>query len=473
MKKNIFAILLATVMCLGVMLMPAFGAGTGKAIQLVQNGSAPNITGCQASNIYFGNYNQSGVQPVKWRVLANKNKQLFVLSDMNLDSKPYNTNMDWITWERTTIRSWLNGYGASENNGGGVFGPGEGISYENDNFINTVFSSGEQAAIAITNVKNDDNPDYDTEGGNDTKDKIFLLSIAEVHNKEYFKNDNDSTRVSVNTEYAENNGAYTEEGAGYWWLRSPGNYEGFAAYVSYDGKVSTHGNDLFYEEYAVRPAFNLNLDYVLFTSAAEGGKASGTVGPDSLNETKGYSGTDWKMTVKDDSRRGFTASLESESDNMFTIKYSGAKTGDNEYISAVIVNNKGEITYYGKLCTAEAGNDKTAEVNISGKYNDGDTLYIFNEQANGNKMTDYASELKVIMGTGAATTIGDVNGDGDITQTDKLILSRYLAKWDGYDKKIVNWDAADINKDKDVTQTDKLILSRYLAKWEGYEQYFK
>ena len=68
---------------------------------------------------------------------------------------------------------------------------------------------------------------------------------------------------------------------------------------------------------------------------------------------------------------------------------------------------------------------------------------------------------------------GDINNDGNVTQTDKLILSRYLAKWDGYAGKILNWDAADINGDKDVTQTDKLILARYLAKWDGYDRYFK
>ncbi|MBQ2679271.1 MAG: leucine-rich repeat protein [Firmicutes bacterium] len=67
---------------------------------------------------------------------------------------------------------------------------------------------------------------------------------------------------------------------------------------------------------------------------------------------------------------------------------------------------------------------------------------------------------------------GDINDDGDVTQTDKLILSRYLAKWDGYKNKIKNLDAADINGDGDVTQTDKLILSRYLAKWTGYDKYF-
>ncbi|MBQ2679647.1 MAG: leucine-rich repeat protein, partial [Firmicutes bacterium] len=72
-----------------------------------------------------------------------------------------------------------------------------------------------------------------------------------------------------------------------------------------------------------------------------------------------------------------------------------------------------------------------------------------------------------------ACMIGDINDDGDVTQTDKLILSRYLAKWDGYASKILNWDAADINGDSDVTQTDKLILSRYLAKWDGYDKYFK
>ena len=104
--------------CLVMALLPAaaFAADTGKAIQLVSNGSAANIGGGQADNVYFGNYYQSNgstKDPVKWRVLSNANGQLFLLSDQNLDVFQYHTEKENVTWETSTMRSWLNGYGAS------------------------------------------------------------------------------------------------------------------------------------------------------------------------------------------------------------------------------------------------------------------------------------------------------------------------------------------------------------------------
>lgn len=90
------------------------------------------------------------------------NGDLFLLSDQNLDSKKYNDKFASITWEYSTIRSWLNG-----------------------DFINSAFSSNEQMAIKTTNLKNDDNPEYGTMGGNDTEDRIFLLSIDEAKNENY------------------------------------------------------------------------------------------------------------------------------------------------------------------------------------------------------------------------------------------------------------------------------------------------
>ena len=77
--------------------------------------------------------------------------------------------------EKSTMRSWLNGYSAEQNTGGS-----SGIDYTSDNFIGAAFSEKEQGAIADTTVVNDDNPTHGTEGGNDTTDKIFLLSIAEA-----------------------------------------------------------------------------------------------------------------------------------------------------------------------------------------------------------------------------------------------------------------------------------------------------
>ena len=151
------------------------GIDTGKAIQLVDSGTAANISGGQADNIYFGTYQQSSdgnsgynTDPIKWRVLENADGQLFLLSDQNLDVFQYHTDWESVTWEKSTMRSWLNGYGVSENIGGD-----SGTDYTSDHFIGTAFSEKEQKAIAETEVVNDDNPTHGTEGGNNTTDKIF------------------------------------------------------------------------------------------------------------------------------------------------------------------------------------------------------------------------------------------------------------------------------------------------------------
>ena len=195
-KRWIGALLAA---CLVMALLPtaALATGTGKAIQRVSNGSAGNISGGQADNVYFGKYfqsNNSTKDPVKWRVLSNTGGQLFLLSDQNLDVFQYHTEEENVTWETSTMRSWLNGYGASSNSGGN-----SGTDYTSDNFLGSAFSANEQAAIAVTDVVNGPNPDYGTDGGNDTTDHIFLLSIAEANNSTYFPRG--TNRFSTNTAY--------------------------------------------------------------------------------------------------------------------------------------------------------------------------------------------------------------------------------------------------------------------------------
>ena len=96
------------------------------------------------------------------------------------------------------------------------------------------------------------------------------------------------------------------------------------------------------KSFAVRPAFNLNLSSVLFTSAATGGKPDG-----GLTAVDAYTGNEWKLTLLDRDRN-FTVSGESWNENTLTFSYSNAQTGTNEYISAVIEEN-GEITYYGRI----------------------------------------------------------------------------------------------------------------------------
>lgn len=106
--------------------------------------------------------------PIKWRVLWVDGNDAFLMADQSLDIQPYNcANVD-VTWETCTLRSWLNGYGSSSNMCN--------KNYSSDSFINRAFTASEQAAIKVTKVKNADNPYWDTSGGNDTEDKVFLLS---------------------------------------------------------------------------------------------------------------------------------------------------------------------------------------------------------------------------------------------------------------------------------------------------------
>lgn len=146
---------------------------------------------------------------------------------------------------------------------------------------------------------------------------------------------------------------------------------------------------------AVRPAFNLNLSDVLFTSAATGGKSAS--GMDSgLTAVQNYSGNDWKLTLKDSTRSSFAISNAKWSGNTLTFSYSGAQTGTNEYLSAVILEN-GAITCYGRILQLTSASG-TASLSLpSGvTLSDTTTLYVFNEQVNDAKRTDYASALSPI-----------------------------------------------------------------------------
>lgn len=382
----------------------AFAAGTdtGKAIQLVDSGTAANIGGGQADNIYFGTYQQSSdgsggynTDPIKWRVLENADGQLFLLSDQNLDVFQYHTDIESVTWETSTMRSWLNGYDASHNTGGD-----SGIDYTSDNFIGTAFSAKEQAAIADTEVFNDDNPTNGTEGGNNTTDQIFLLSIAEAQNSSYFADN--SSRIATNTAYVAGGGKLGSSymnGVGeadYWWLRSPGCYDDLAAAVYGVGGVSSFGGIVDDGYYAVRPAFNLDLTSVLFTSAAVGGKSAS--GMDSgLTAVGDYDGSEWKLTLLDETREFAVTeqTVSGKPGDTITLNYTGATTGENEYISVIIADENG-AQYYGRVAQP-GGESGTATLSIPADLAPGSyTLNVFSEQYNGDYKTDYASAFDTV-----------------------------------------------------------------------------
>ena len=182
--------------------------------------------------LIFGSYEQdndtgNGREPISWLVLAVEDGKMLLIAEENLDCQPYNTEDTDITWENCTLRSWLN-----------------------NDFVNSAFTPAQQSAIALTDLTNNDNSEYGTNGGNSTQDKIFLLSIDEAN--KYFAGDSD--RAAKNTAYAKAQGA-----SGRWWLRSPGLYADRAAGVRSDGFVFEIGDRVDYDNDAVRPALWLDL----------------------------------------------------------------------------------------------------------------------------------------------------------------------------------------------------------------------
>ncbi len=394
MKSKVIA--LAVSLTMVFTMMPMMGAQVyaddpaPAAINLVENGSAPNITGAQTSSIWFGNYDQSpdgsgtcNIEPIKWRVLDNKiddegdpTGELFLLSDLNLDCKKYNEEFTPVTWETSTIRTWLNG-----------------------DFMNKAFSQDEQTAIKTAEVVNEDNPGAGTPGYNDTEDRIFLLSIAESKNEKYgfaSHEQGTETRVAYNTFYAMDQGVDTYSGTGNWWLRSPVSNGYSAVIVDKFGAVgSNSGTSVNNENTAVRPAFNLSLESVIFTSAAEDIKYSGTVGAESLKEVGTNTTGEWKVTLKSGHDSFAVDSVTTCDGKTLNITYSGAVKGDREYISAIIKDKDGKVKYYGKLknCTEDTDVSGTVKINVDGKLGADDTLCVFNEQLNGIRYTDFASGL--------------------------------------------------------------------------------
>ena len=176
-----------------------------------------------------------------------------------------------------------------------------------------------------------------------------------------------------------------------WYLRSPGSKTFYVAIVSSDGSVQYSGVSIRKKNNhrTVRPAFNLNLNSVLFASAAVSGKPDG-----GLTAVSEYSGNEWKLTLLDSSRS--FAVTEKTADaapgDTVTLNYKGATTGINEYISAIIADSSG-ARYYGRVAqpTAESG---TVEIKIPSDIAPGDyTLKVFSEQYNGDYNTDYASNF--------------------------------------------------------------------------------
>ena len=195
--------------------------------------------------------------------------------------------------------------------------------------------------------------------------------------------------IAVNNDLRALNPAHPNWVDSGWWLRSPGSDKYRLAVVRSEGSVQYSGFSvlIFNNHRTVRPAFNLNLNSVLFASAAVGGKPDGGLTP--IPE---YSGNEWKLTLLD-SRRNFAVTEKTVSavpDDTVTLNYKGATTGKNEYISVILADNNG-AQYYGRVAqpTAKSGR---VEIKIPSDIAPGDyTMKVFSEQYNGDCKTDLAS----------------------------------------------------------------------------------
>ena len=373
MKERILSILLC--LCMVACMLPtvAFAADTGKAIRLVNtNNPTGGILGYKNNNnsydyIYMGSYNSS---PVKWRVLDDQTNTgatgLFLLSEDLLGSgghgDVYDVYFDGTSpysnaWQGSDAQGWCNTFESSN------LDSRELAAILSTTKSDEAFTSSTHNAsfAASTNILN--------------SDQVFFLSAQEAENGQYGFTD-EAARVA-------NYGAY----ASVWWLRSP-----FAKFTSSAGAVDGFGR--VYDcgvgiVWAARPAFNLNLNSVLFTSAAVGGKPDG-----GLTAVPEYSGNEWKLTLLDSSRNFAVTekAVSTDPNDTITLNYSGATTGANEYISAIIADNNG-AQYYGRVAqpTAESG---TVEIKIPSDIAPGNyTLKVFSEQYNGDYKTDYASNF--------------------------------------------------------------------------------
>ena len=419
--KRIISLLLAICLVAGLMPTVAFATGSDKAIML----GASNISGYDSTNgydyIYYGTWNSS---PIKWRVLDNQTNTgetgLFLLSDGLLGTGDHGgvyfnkRSLSGNTWQGSDAQEWCS------------------------TFYNKRLTTQEQGAVLAT-TKSDGTFNSSTHSilfaaSNNilNGDKVFFLSAEEAENSAYgFESNNDRK-------------ANYDNRAGGWWLRSPHAHSKSTAGLVYDnGFVGNYIVDFYW---AARPAFNLNLNSVLFTSVAEGGKspaaASGGTqsgeAADAIFEIDDYSSNEWKLTLLDSSRN-FSVTEETASGkpgDTITLNYTGATvynadTAPNEYISVIIADDSG-AQYYGRI-TQPTSADGQVKITIPASLADGTyTLNVFSEQYNGGenddtKLTDYASAFEAVTLTvdTTAPTLSNASAirDSETTATVKFTSS--------------------------------------------------
>lgn len=360
MKKRILSILLC--LCMAACMLPtvAFAADTGKAIQLGTDALSKNVNTEAAPTVYFGQ--DHGNNPAAWRVIGYDG-----------------SGVAGAQGDMTLLAAGTMGEAAFDSvNYSSEYAPSE-LKTAID-ALEAKLTTEENAAVKKRTLASGsyNGENTDCVAGAQVDNTVFWpLSIAEA--------------PAVNQDLRIVNKEHTNWAMYHWWLRSPCKLSSSAAVVHGNGEVLDDGMYHTSDEFGVRPAFNLNLNAVLFASVAVDGKPDGGLTP--ISE---HTGNEWKLTLLDNSRN-FAVTEKTVSGDTITFSYSNAQTGTNEYISVVIKDN-GEITHYGRilhLSGTTGGASGTASLTLpAGITLDNDTkLYVFNEQYNGDKKTDYASDF--------------------------------------------------------------------------------
>ncbi|WP_277119537.1 DUF6273 domain-containing protein, partial [Anaerotignum faecicola] len=358
MKKRILSILLC--LCMAACMLPtaAFAADTGKAIQLGTDALSKNVNTEAAPTVYFGQ--DHGNNPAAWRVIGYDG-----------------SGVAGAQGDMTLLAAGTMGEAAFDSvNYSSEYAPSE-LKTAID-ALEAKLTTEENAAVKKRTLASGsyNGENTDCVAGAQVDNAVFWpLSIAEAH--------------AVNQDLRIVNKEHTNWAMYHWWLRSPCKSSSSAAVVHGNGEVLDDGMYHTSDEFGVRPAFNLNLNAVLFASAAVGGKPDGGLTP--ISE---YTGSEWKLTLLDNSRNFAVTekAVSGDPDGTLTLHYSGATTGTNEYISVILADNSG-AKYYGRVAQPTEATG-TVEIKIPSDIAPGSyTLKVFSEQCNGDKKTDYASDF--------------------------------------------------------------------------------
>ena len=381
MKKRILGILLTLCMVLCIVPTGVFAAeraATGTAAisvntrrilspTKVTNGN--NVHFVPNSYIYFG---INGTAPIKWRVLdAEKacngdTNNMFLLSEYLLSNNVrYNSIVGTSAYNTSDAQFWCRDFASSKNGG--------------------TFTDPERDAMRVVSKTDSAEKLYGLswgQGGLSNIDNLFFLSVREA--TDYIGNYDNAPGLTATD---------MDGNADSWWLRSPiGSASKAAGLVHSSGVIDA---DTINYIHAARPAFNLSKYAVRMISAAAGGKsASGT--EKGLTAIPAYSGNEWKLTLFDSARRDFrvlTSDVTASTDGgTIRIDYTGAKTGDNEYVSAILFDENQNLLCYGRSMQSVKAENGTAELAVPAGLAQGEyTLSVFSEQYNGDYKADYAS----------------------------------------------------------------------------------